>query len=62
MVLKGVNWVHSDKIRSNGLERSQLGTMIKLGQMILKGVNWVHNDKIGPNGLGRSQLGTQWWN
>ena len=26
MVLKGVNWVHSDKIRSNGLERSQLGT------------------------------------
>ena len=26
MVLKGVNWVHKDKIRSNGLERSQLGT------------------------------------
>ena len=26
MVLKGVNWVHSDKIRSNGFERSQLGT------------------------------------
>ena len=26
MVLKGVNWVHSDKIRCNGLERSQLGT------------------------------------
>ena len=26
MVLKGVNWVHNDKIRSNGLERSQLGT------------------------------------
>ena len=25
MVLKGVNWVHIDKIRSNGLERSQLG-------------------------------------
>ena len=25
MVLKGVNWVHSDKIRSNGLERSQIG-------------------------------------
>ena len=23
MVLKGVNWVHNDKIRSNGLERSQ---------------------------------------
>ena len=36
MVLKGINWVHNDKIklngliRSNGLERSQL----------------VHNDKI----------------
>ena len=26
MVLKGVNWVHIDKIRSNGLERSHLGT------------------------------------
>ena len=26
MVLKRVNWVHKDKIRSNGLERSQLGT------------------------------------
>ena len=26
MVLKGVNWVHNDKIWANGLERSQLGT------------------------------------
>ena len=26
MVLKGVNRVHNDKIRSNGLERSHLGT------------------------------------
>ena len=26
MVLKGVNWVDIDKIRSNGLERSQLGS------------------------------------
>ena len=26
MVLKGVNWVHNDKIVSNGLEMSQLGT------------------------------------
>ena len=26
MVLKGVNRVHYDKIRSNGLERSQLST------------------------------------
>ena len=26
MVLKGVKWAHNDKIRSNGPERSQLGT------------------------------------
>ena len=26
MVLKGVNKVHYDKIRSNGLEKSQKGT------------------------------------
>ena len=26
MVLKGMNWVHNDKIGSNGFERSQLGT------------------------------------
>ena len=26
MVLKEVNWVHNDKIRSNGLESSQLGS------------------------------------
>ena len=24
MVLKGINWVHNNKIRSNDLERSQL--------------------------------------
>ena len=60
MVLKGVNWVHNDKIRSNGLERSQLGTQcIKLGHMVLKGVIWVHSNKIGSNGLERSQMGTQ---
>ena len=29
MVLKGANRVHDDKIRSNGLERSQLGTQYK---------------------------------
>ena len=29
MVLKGVNWVHNNKIRSNGLERSQLGIQYK---------------------------------
>ena len=26
MVMKGVNWVHNDKIRSYGLEMSQLDT------------------------------------
>ena len=26
MVLKGVSWVHNDKIGSNGLEMSQLST------------------------------------
>ena len=29
MVLKGINWVHNDKIGSNGLESSQLGTQYK---------------------------------
>ena len=28
LVLKGVNKVHSDNIRANGLERSQLGTQL----------------------------------
>ena len=26
MILKGVNWVHNVKVRSYGLEMSQLGT------------------------------------
>ena len=43
MVLKGVNWVHNDK----------------LVQMVLKGVNWVYNDKIRSYGLERSNLDTQ---
>ena len=30
MSLKGVNWVHIDKIRPNGLETSQLGTKYKI--------------------------------
>ena len=29
MVLKGVNWVHNDKIRSMVLKGSQLGTQYK---------------------------------
>ena len=44
MVLNGLIWVHNTKIRSYGLERTQL----------------VHNDKIGSNGLKRGQLGTQY--
>ena len=43
MVLKGVNWVHSDK----------------LGQMVLKGVIWVHNAKVRSCGIERSQFYTQ---
>ena len=63
MVLKGVNWVQNDKIRSYGLERGNLCTQCKKSdQMVLKGVNWVNNTKIWSNGLERSQLsklGTQ---
>ena len=29
MVLKGVIWVHNDKIRSDGLEKSEVGTQCK---------------------------------
>ena len=43
MVLKGVNWVHTDK----------------LDKMVLKGVSWVNNRKIRLYGLERSQVGTQ---
>ena len=43
MVLKGVNWVHIDKIRSNCLEISQLGTQYKIKQYAVES----------------SQLGTQ---
>ena len=41
VVLKGVKWVHNEK----------------LGQMVLKVVKWLHIDKIRSNGLERSQLG-----
>ena len=41
MVLKGVNIVHNDKIGSNGLERSQLGTQCK-NQVI-----WSWKESIG---------------
>ena len=42
MVLKGVNWVHNDK----------------LGQMVLKGVNHVSNAKTRSYGVEKSQLST----
>ena len=70
-----VNWVHSTKIRSYGLEtvtwvhrdkihhmvrKESFGyTMEKSGHMVLKGVNWVQNDKIRSNGLESSQLGSE---
>ena len=63
MVMKGVSWVHNDKIRSNGIENSNFGyTIQKLGHMVMKGINWVHNDRIRSYGLERSQLGTQYKN
>ena len=43
MVLKGVNWVHTDKLRSFGLERNQ----------------WDTQCKVRSYGFERSQLGTQ---
>ena len=67
MVLKGINCVHKDNIRSNGLEKNQIiwswkesyvYIMIKLGHMVLQGLNWVHNAKIMANGLEMNQLGT----
>ena len=41
MILKGGNRVHSDKIQSNGLERTNLGTQYK-NQVI-----WSGKDSIG---------------
>ena len=44
-ILKGVNWVQNDKIRSTGIERSKLNTQCKKsGHRVLKAVIWVHND------------------
>ena len=60
MVFKGVNRVHNYKIRSNGLERSQLDIQCKNQVIwILQGVNWVCTCiKFRSYGLERSQLGT----
>ena len=57
MVLKGVNWVHNDKIGSNGLERSQMGTHnAKIMSYGLERVNCVYNGKIMSNGPVRGQF------
>ena len=61
MVLKGVNWVDNNKIRSTGVERSKLGTQYK-NQVVwsLKESIGFTMIKFGSYGLERSQLGTQW--
>ena len=69
--MKQVNWVHIDKIRSNGLQRSDLCKQCKnqviwcwkesIGYTLIK-VGTQHIDKIRSNGLERSQLGTQYKN
>ena len=41
MVLKGVNWVHNDKIGSNGLEMSQFCTQYK------NQFKWSSKESIG---------------
>ena len=45
MVLKGVNWVHNVKIRSYGLERSQLGAQYKYRGYLLRQVVFCFTDK-----------------
>ena len=41
MVLKGLNWVHNDKIGSNGLQRSLLGTQYKYRGYLLRQVVFI---------------------
>ena len=60
MVLKGVSWVHNDKIRSNGLERSQLGTQYKKNQII-----WSWKESFGYTMIKLGQMvlkGVSWAN
>ena len=48
IVLKGVICVYNVKIRSNGIERSQLGTQYKnQGHMVLKGDIWFEISNLG---------------
>ena len=50
MVLKEFHWVHNDKIRSNGLERSQLGTQCK------KQVIWSCKGSLGYRMIKSGQI------
>ena len=65
ILLKGVNWVHIDKMKKSGymvLKGTIRYTIQKSGHIVLKGVNLGQNAKIRSNGLERSQLsklGTQ---
>ena len=43
--LERVNWVHNDKMRSNGLERSQLGTQYKYRGYLLRQVFFHFTEK-----------------
>ena len=75
MILKAVNWGHLNKIMSNALERSQLGTQCKyqviwswkesIGYILIKigqmvlKVNWVHNTKFRSYGLWKESNGLE---
>ena len=55
--MKGVNWVHIDKIRSYGLEKSQFGHTIQTsGQMVLKGVIWFEMSDLGTHYITSGQI------
>ena len=58
--MKGVNWLHNDKIRLNCLEMSQLGTLYKIQQYAVESsLLSTGHDKISSYCLERSQLDTQ---
>ena len=56
MVLKGVNRVHNDKIWSNVLEDSQLGTQCK------NKVKWSWKESIGYTMIKLGQMVLKWVN
>ena len=45
MVLNGLKWVHNDKIGSNGLKKSQLGTHYKYRGYLLRQVVFHFTEK-----------------